>query len=68
MNFQILNFLLFAVLCVKHTNACNSASKQELLGCNKGASFSCQNGGICVEGGLCVCRPGFSGFLCENCT
>jgi hypothetical protein len=67
MNFQILNFLLLTLLSVNLTNACFSACIKELSRCNKGAKFSCQNGGTCKDGGLCVCRPGFSGFLCENC-
>jgi hypothetical protein len=52
---------------VKNTDAWNFVPEPELLGCNKGGSFSCQNGGKCLEGGSCVCFPGFSGFLCENC-
>ncbi len=37
------------------------------LGCRTGGSYSCLNGGYCLDDGNCECKHGYSGSKCDNC-
>lgn len=37
-----------------------------VLGCKAGGSYACQNGGICLQSGLCDCSSDYNGTYCET--
>ena len=35
------------------------------LACSTSGLYSCQNGGTCLNNGICKCQPNYSGMYCE---